>query len=783
MRHKSLAITVWLLGLAVCLVIIGRSNFSADMSAFLPASPTEEQQVLIDQLKDGVVSRLILVGIEGSDADTRTGISRSMAETLRPSADFVWVGNGESEHAERDQVFVFENRYLLSSAVTPEHFSVEGLEAAIGDTIDLLASPAGMMIKSILPRDPTGEVVHLLDQLTGGNQPATHQGVWVSRDANRALLLLQTRASGSDLDAQQKAIAQVEQAFAASIVKQGEMAAAASLLMTGPGIFAVQSRSTIQKEIGSLVAISTSLIILLLLVIYRSLSVLVLGLIPMLSGAVVAVAAVSMGFGIVHGVTLGFGSALIGEAIDYAIYLFVQSHKRDEGNSSGWLRESWPAIRLGVLTSILGFSILLFSDFPGLAQLGLYAIAGITTAALVTRHVLPHLLPENFSIRDVSPLGRRLVRLQQLSAVLRWPVIVLSILSAVVVWQHRDSLWNSELSSLSPVSESAQQLDASLRADMGAPDVRYMVIVSGSDQQSVLQAAEKVAEPLQRLVEQGVLAGFQSPSQFLPSDASQKARQAALTVPDMSQRLQQAVSALPVRAEVLAPFVEDIKRNQQRAPLTRADLEGTSFALLVDSLLLKRDGKWSAVLPLMVPQQSAELDGDVVRAAIGEAGQGDVLFVDLKTESDNLYDGYLNEAIVLSGIGMIGIVLLLMFALRSLRKAVLVMLPLLSASLIVVAALVIAGQQLIILHLVGLLLTFAVGSNYALLFGQEQQEETLPRTYASLLFANLTTAIGFGILACSSVPVLNAIGITVGPGLVLSLIFCAAFSDILRGKS
>ena len=781
MRNKAITIAVWLLGLLACIIVIGRSNFSADMSAFLPASPTEEQQVLIDQLKDGVVSRLILVGIEGSDADTRVEVSRSMASTLRQSSDFVWVGNGQSEHAERDQAFVFENRYLLSSAVTPEHFSVAGLETAIADTIDLLASPAGMMIKSVLPRDPTGEIVHLLEQLTGGNQPASYQGVWVSRDANRALLLLQTRASGSDLDAQQNAIAQIRQAFAAGVAQGGEGAADAHLLMTGPGIFAVESRSTIQEEISSLVLISTALIVLLLLAIYRSFSVLVLGLIPMVSGAIVAVAAVSMGFGIVHGVTLGFGSALIGEAVDYAIYLFVQSQKRSEGDSSDWQRESWPAIRLGVLTSVLGFSTLLFSDFPGLAQLGLYAIAGIMTAALVTRHVLPHLLPANFSIRDVSSLGQKLVWLQKHSTMLRWPIVVLSIVSAVVVWQHRDSLWNSELASLSPVSESAQQLDASLRADMGAPDVRYMVIVSGQDQQSVLEAAEKVGGPLRELVDQGMLTGFQSPSQFLPSEASQKARQAALPVGDIRERLEQGVTGLPVRAEVLAPFVEDLQRNQERALLTRADLEGTSFALLVDSLLLKRDGKWSAVLPLMVPQ-GTELDSNVVRAAIAKSGQGDVLFVDLKTESDNLYDGYLNEAIVLSGIGMIAIVLLLGAVLRSPRKAVLVMLPLLSASLIVVAALVMAGQQLIILHLVGLLLTFAVGSNYALLFGQDLQEEALPRTYASLLFANLTTAIGFGILGASSVPVLNAIGMTVGPGLILSLIFCAVFSDVLRGK-
>src|SRR5690606_32554591 len=153
-----------------------------------------------------------------------------------------------------------------------------------------------------------------------------------------------------------------------------------------------------------------------------------------------------------------------------------------------------------------------------------------------------------------------------------------------VVWQYRGALWNSELASLSPVSESAQQLDASLRADMGAPDVRYMVIVSGQDQQSELESAEKVGEPLRDLVEQGVLAGFQSPSQFLPSMASQKARQAALPSDDIRQRLQQAVAGLPVRAGVLAPFIEDVQRNRERALIERDDLEGTSFALLVDSL-------------------------------------------------------------------------------------------------------------------------------------------------------------------------------------------------------
>jgi predicted exporter len=47
------------------------------------------------------------------------------------------------------------------------------------------------------------------------------------------------------------------------------------------------------------------------------------------------------------------------------------------------------------------------------------------------------------------------------------------------------------------------------------------------------------------------------------------------------------------------------------------------------------------------------------------------------------------------------------------------------------------------------------------------------RTVASLLFANASTMLGFGLLSLSQSPVLNAIGSTVAIGAVLSLIFSA----------
>ena len=102
--------------------------------------------------------------------------------------------------------------------------------------------------------------------------------------------------------------------------------------------------------------------------------------------------------------------------------------------------------------------------------------------------------------------------------------------------------------------------------------------------------------------------------------------------------------------------------------------------------------------------------------------------------------------------------------------------PLAPATRIVLAALPARGAPLGILHLVGLLLTVAIGSNYALFFDHlRQRPESDADTLASLLLANLTTVISFGLLATSRIPVLHALGEVVAPGALLCLALSAAF--------
>ena len=784
LRRQLLPVWIWLAVLLLCGVVIARTQFTTDLSAFLPRTPTPEQQLLMDQLRDGLASRLILVGIEGTDAPTRARLSRQIARQLRADTAFVTVNNGEPVNNERDRSFLFNNRYLLSPAVTPARFSPAGLHAAFNDSIELLASPAGLLVKSLLPRDPTGEMLQLLDQPGNIGQPTLVDGAWASRDGKRALLLMQTRAAGSDTDAQERAMAAIRQAFdtAASATP------AARLVMAGPGVFSVMSRNTIQSQVSRLTIISIALIATLLLVVYRSVIALALGLLPVISGALAGIAAVSLGFGAVHGITLGFGTALIGEAVDYSIYLFVQSEQGDS-DPKNWVKHFWPTVRLGVLTSVFGFASLLLSGFPGLAQLGAYAIAGLAAAAAVTRFVLPYLLPAKFRIHDVSAIGAVLTRWVQRAAALRWVAAAVVLAACAVLVQNRASLQNDKISSLSPVSQADVALDARLRADMGAPDVRYLVVVSGASREAVLRSSEQVSTLLQSQVDQGELARFESPSRYLPSTATQRARQASLPPPDaLEARLAQAVQGLPVGAALFAPFLADVAAARTQPLLQASDLEQTSMAMALQALLIEKDQHWSALLPLTAPE-GGSINANKIRAALAASNLTDVLFVDMTAESDRLYSGYLHEATVLSLGGLVAIVGLLLVVFRSPMRVLRIIAPLMAAVITVTAGLALLGQQLIILHLVGLLLVVAVGSNYALFFDRPDPNTpnlpstpnmsatpVAPSTLASMLLANLTTVAGFGLLAFSDVVILQAMGATVAPGVILALIYAAIFA-------
>ncbi len=768
MRARAVAVSVWAALLVLAALVVARARYAADLSAFLPRTPSASERLLVAQLRNGVASRLLIAAIGGASAPERARLSRALARALRADARFSVVQNGSRAAQRRDAAFLFAHRYLLSPAVSRARFSVAGLHAAIGRTLGLLAAPGGVLAAPSLAHDPTGEMLALLGSLDHTPPPRRAEGVWVSREGREALLLVRTRAAGSDTDAQATALRAIDAAFARAAA---HLHTHATLEISGPGVFAVAARARIKHEVMRLSVLSGLLILTLLACAYRSVAALGLALVPVASGALAGVAAVALRFGVVQGVTLGFGVTLIGEAVDYSIYLFVQSRSATGAAPADWRRSAWPTVRLGMLTSVCGFAALLPSAFAGLAQLGWYSLCGVLAAGLVTRFVLPHLLPGNFVVRDLRPVGMRAARVLRPSRPAQGLLALLALGAAIVLYTHRGTLWNHQLSALSPVPRAAERLDARLRAGLGAPGGRDLVVISAASRQAALRAAERAGGVLDGLVARGVLGGYQSPATYLPSRALQRERRRALpTAAVLRRRLAAALAGLPVSPAYLAPFVRAVARTRQEPLLGRAALAGTSFAAAVDGLLVPAAGGWDALLPLRRPGTNA-IDLATVRAALAQHARVHATVLDLKRQANALYRTYLAEAVRLALAGLVAIAVLLAVALRSAARMLRVVLPLALAVLTVSAGLVAFGVALTLLHVIGMLLIVAVGSNYALFFERRSLEPAL--TLASLLLANAATVLGFGVLAFSSVPVLRDLGQTVAPGAALALLFAA----------
>lgn len=778
-------LVVWLACVAAAIAIAARTHYVADLSAFLPSTPSAEQAVLLDQLRSGVAARLVLIGLEGGTPAARQAASKQLAKSLRGSGAFDAVHNGDTSQFEATGKFLFEHRYLLSPAVDAQRFSVEGLKAGIDETTSLLGTPAGSLIKPVILRDPTGETIRMAEGMLPAQSPRMDGGVWVSQDGKRAVLLATTHADGADLDGQEKALAQVRESFGAL------KAEGVSLLVTGPASFAVGSRAKIKHEVELLaLAGGVAIVGILLFSFGGSLRTLLIAVLPVACGVLAGVAAVSLAFGNVHGMTLGFGTTLIGEAVDYAIYYLIQARSRPGAprgdGARRWTLDSWPTVRLGLWTSICGFAALLFSGFPGLAQLGLFSVAGLAAAALTTRYVYTVIAPDGApGVGMRRRLGEAVAACSAVLPRLRWTLlgVTLAAAAALAWWP---SAWHANLASLNPVGPEQIRLDEELRREIGASDNGTIVAVAAADEAGVLMQAEAAGLRLDKLVASGAIGGYESPARLLPSPATQQRRREALPEPAvLAANLERATADGPLPARRLGAFLTDVEAARAQPTLTLASLKGTPLAAALAAQVLPGEGTrpWRALLRVQPVDPAGTVEVAALRAALADLPGTHV--VNIADEVSSLYARYLKEALVQALLGALAVCVLLGVHLRSWRRLLRIAQPVAAAVVIVLAVMTGLGVALGILHLVGLLLAVAIGSNYALFFDQiRAQEEAQPPgadfvvdtdTLASLALANITAGISFLLLAFSSIPVLSAVGQVVAPGIVLSLLLSAAF--------
>ena len=564
--------------------------------------------------------------------------------------------------------------------------------------------------------------------------------------------LLRVRTLGGAFDMQ------APPAIAAAVAEaRGQIGAAGGQLLAAGGVlYAAAGRAKASREVSWIGGGALLGTLLLLLFAFRRPRVL-LSLLPIGVALLAGCTACVLVFGQINALTLVLGASLIGVAADYPQHYLSKSWGDAEWTSWGALRATLPGLSLSLGTNLVGYLALAFTPFPALTQVALFSAAGLIGTYLCSVCLLPawlsglRLSPPpsllGFSRALLSLRARLLARLGSA------PLLGLLLLfCAGGLWQlHSQNDIRQWLGQEPRLLGEARRI-AELT---GQQPTSQFFLVRAADEQQLLQRQARLAQHLDRLVQDGQLRGYRALSQLVGAD-SPELRAALQRLPQHWQPLLDLGIPLAALQAELAELLDS-----PQPPLDQA-LAGPLGEAWRPLWLGPTAEGVAGLVSLQGQVDSPQLQ------ALAEDLQG-VQWVDRLGELNGLFGATQLSAAQLKLLASGAILLLLCVPFGLAGALRVVCLPLLAA-LAALAGLGWLGQPLTLFSLFGLLLITAIGVDYAILM-----RENIGGPAVSLLgtlLSALTSWLSFGLLLVSDTPAIANFGLAIS----LGLLFCFLLS-------
>lgn len=757
----------------------GGSPIQTDLLAMLPA--TEQNplaEVAAQRLAHASGDRVILL-VANTDDDRAKAAARELGQALGKDDVFASV-TAELPPFDLQQLvapYLAHRFHLLTDAdraalSQPSYHPAQALAQRVNE-------PFVTGVGTRLQDDPFGWLQHWLDQQPWSRSPLVPEDnlLTVHRD-DVSYVLVTATLHGSSYD-------DVIQRRALRVLGEAEKAVerdqpGTHLLRTGAVFYASAARAGAEHDVHLVGLVSTVGIALLLLGVFRSPGPLLLAFLSTAIGIVAATTLSVLIFGHIYLLTLVFGAALLGEAVDYSIqYLSARANAGDAWEPRHGLRQVRPALLLALGTSLLGYALLGLVPFPALRQMACFAMTGMTVACLSVFGLLPALLQrpaKPLSAASVNPARELQALVARITSGLRGLALAVIVLVLAIPgwWQlrHDDDVHLL----IAPPAELTTQ-ETQIRDITGLGNNTEFYLVQGKDREQVLQREEALEQRLQQMVDANQLQGWLGVAGMVPSLQRQQANQALLApLFTHPERMHPWLSNAGFRAADIDAYI-------QSWPGTPLDLQTWlkgpiaapfRYLWMGDKV---RDGAASLVLP----------QGDASSALLQQAAGHlpGVTLVDKPVSISALFGRYRRYA----SVWLLAAVLLIVpvFGWRyGWRDVPRVLAPPVLGMGLTLAVLGYLHQPLTLFHWMALMLVLGVGANYAVFLreGEPHAAHRPGATYASVLLSAITALLSFGLLALSSMPALRDFGLTLLLGIgFTALLVPASMTPLRHGQS
>lgn len=760
-RQKWIARALLALGLALSLAWLGRLDFSEKISTnvldLIPEQERSPEMSLVRAFAGECQARAVFFSLETGDTPRRSAATRAFIERLRQSPAFTEVVAMDDPTARNELGrHLFERRLdlLLPAWLARQHTTYETLSPAdpwpawlaerTAESLEtFLARPEALAFQELLPADPLLLLPELADRMRGLADPTTPR-------PGTILIWALAREAPLTEAGQQPVFAAVEAALGSA----REHAPGTTLRWSAISRFAAESRARIEREMTLLNTLSLlAVLAVAALCVRRVLK--ALHLAPVLLGALAGAWVITtLCFDRVHVLVFVIGSLLGGVAIDYGFYLYLQPALHPGESYAEKVRRLLRPLLASALTTVLGFSLLFFSELPLIRQLGVFVSAGLlsalATALLWFAQIdSPYMETRAFARHRISPANAP-----------RWrhPARLALVLAALIALAGPFLLsWHDDIRDLEIPAPALHAEARELRALFGETTGRTLYITRGATPSAARDALEQFIE-----WHRDAFPGTDCLSLGTVLPTTEARQTTAALMPDLvgfPEALEAALGRRGFEPGSFAPFAAAwqawLARPSPACDTLARDLAGALRGPTALLLSTQPDACWFATVATHPP--GIEPPEALATVSIQQL------------ESLNrLFSRYRFSALRLSAIGL-GLVGLSVFVIYGLRRGWCIFAIPAGSCLFAFGVLGLAGQTINLFHLLAAFLGVCLSHNYAIFTAENRARGEEPPP--SIRLSALTTAASFGALAISQIPVVAALGTTVALIVLAALLF------------
>jgi len=640
-----------------------------------------------------------------------------------------------------------------------------------------LTSPAAIVMKSVISRDPVGitdPVYQKIRLLQYDENFDLYQGHVISRDNRYMLLFINPTYPSDNTGKNSQLLNGIDQIIAG--LRSPDFTQVYANYFGGP---AVAAGNAVQLRKDSILTISITSLFLILFIswYFKRKRAPFLIFLPVLLGALFSLSIMYWIQGTISVIALAAGSIVLGIAINYSLHVY--NHFRHRRDMRAVIEDLAFPLTIGGLTTIGGFFCLQFVQSEILKDLGLFAAFSLIGASLSSLIFLPHLISASDRDNYDKPAGRDswILRLANYHPEKnKWLIGAIFILTIVFVFFMNRVGFDQDMLHMNYMPEKLKNAETTLDK-INAYSLRSVYLVTdGKNLEDALNRQGLVNEKIIFLQKKNIIKKYSGVFQLLISDSLQRKRISYWNSYWTDRKKQILLSGIQRIAtetgfsiSAFDPFKDLLYKDYK--PLNPAEMNILKNGFAND-FIMEKPQQVSLISLLKVEPEDRKL----VYESFSRLP--DVTVV------DKLYMTSKLLGIVIADFNQIGwMVSILVFGVLLLtygriELALVSFIPMVIAFIWILGIMGIAGLQFNIVNIILSALIFGLGDDYSLFImdGLLQEYKTgkknLSSYKSSIVLSAITTLAGLGVLIFAKHPALRSIALISITG-ILSVVLIA----------